>query len=202
MIFIDIQIFKKMTCPTCKLENIPSLVTKCPNCATNLVVFKKLAAMEDKYVESAKRVVELEGNLLQGKKEFQQQLRKKSKWNSFLWFLLFLLPLLYYFFGKPAQKEIVVEPTNQIDSITTIYQEKLAGKTTEISELNKTIDAIQGAKVKRELKYVVKKGDILNDLGKLFYNDSTAWYQIALDNKIYDVRGLPVGDTLTIKYRE
>lgn len=191
-----------MTCPTCKQKNIPSLATKCPNCATNLVVFKKLAAMEEKYVESAKTVVSLEGELLQGKKQFQQQLGAKKKWNAFLWFLLFLLPLLYYFFGRSEPKEIVIQPTDQIDSITAIYQEKLANKTAEVAELNQTLAAIQGAKVVRELKYVVKEGDVLNELGKLFYNDSTTWYQIALDNNIYDIRGLPVGDTLIIKYRE
>ena len=49
---------------------------------------------------------------------------------------------------------------------------------------------------------MVKKGDTLNELAKLFYNDSTAWYQIALDNKVYDIRGLPVGDTIVLKYRE
>ncbi len=191
-----------MTCPTCKQENIPSLVTKCPNCSTNLIVFKKLAAMEEKYIETAKSVVSLEGELLQGKKQFQQQLRRKSKWNTFLWFLLFLLPILYYFFGRSEPKTIVSPANNSIDSITALYQDKLVSKEAELAELNQALTAIQGAKVKRELKYVVKEGDVLHDLGLLFYNDSTSWYQIALDNKIFDIRGLPVGDTLTIKYRE
>lgn len=54
----------------------------------------------------------------------------------------------------------------------------------------------------REIKYKVKEGDMLYDLGILFYNDTAAWYQIALDNKIYDIRGLPKGDTISIKYRD
>lgn len=191
-----------MTCPTCEQENIPALITKCPNCSTNLVVYKKLAAMEEKYIESAKNVVALEGDLLQGKKEFQRQLNKKKRWNSLLWFLLFLLPVLYYFYGRPVEKEVVVQSTQQLDSMEAIYQEKLNLKESELVELNEQFAAVQNAKVVRELIYVVKKGDVLHDLGLLFYNDSTAWYQIALDNQIYDIRGLPIGDTLTIKYRE
>jgi len=191
-----------MTCPTCEQEHIPALTTKCPNCSTNLVVYKKLAAMEEKYIDSAKSVVALEGNLLQGKKEFQRKLNKKKRWNSLLWFLLFLLPILYYFYERPVEKEVVVQPTLKLDSIEAIYQEKLSHKDSEIAELNEQFTAVQNAKVVRELKYVVKKGDVLHELGLLFYNDSTAWYQIALDNKIHDIRGLPIGDTLTIKYRE
>lgn len=191
----------KMTCPNCQQENIHALYTKCPSCATNLVAYKKLAAMEEKYIETAKTVVALEGELLQGKKEYEQQLKKKGRWNFLLGCMLLLVPFLCYFFYQPPPIEVVAKPVDAVDSIQ-LYQTKLVEKEEQINQLQQTLADIQGAKVRRELKYVVKKGDILNELGKLFYNDSTAWYQIALDNKIYDIRGLPVGDTLTIKYRE
>ena len=189
-----------MNCPVCRHPNIPSLATICPNCATNLVGIKLLDALEDQYVETVKSKVALEGEQLQSSIEYAQNIKKKNKRIKGLLFLLLLLPLLYYFFGRPEPERIVAPDLAYLDSLT-IYKNKLAEKDAALATINQALTTIKGTQNIREIEYVVKKGDMLYDLGVLFYNDTIAWYQIALDNKIYDIKGLPIGDTLKIKFR-
>lgn len=190
-----------MKCPICQYDKIPTLVTHCPNCDVSLVSFKMVDALEEQYVEVVKTKVNLDGDIIQQRKSFEQELKNKNKQKKWLVFLLLLLPFLYYFFGRtpPKETEKIVEIEN--DSLK-IYKEMLLQQSEELKELEQTVNAFQRTRNIRELKYIVKKGDILNDLGKLFYNDSLAGYQIAKDNRIFDVRGLPIGDTLSIRYRE
>jgi len=190
-----------MTCPVCEHTNIPSLVTTCPSCDTNLVGIKLLDALEDQYVDTVKAKVALEGDQIQDKIDYQKTLKKKNKRSNLLLFLLLLLPIWYYFFGQPKQEIIPISTVPSFDSLN-FYKEKLLEKEVALTTVNQELTAISATKNIRTLEYVVKKGDMLFDLGLLFYNDSTAWRQIALDNKIYDIRGLPVGDTLEINYRE
>lgn len=189
-----------MNCPVCQHLNIPSLATTCPICASNLVGIKLLDALEDQYVETVKSKVALEGEKLQNSIEYAQNIKKKTRRIRGLLFLLFLLPLLYYFFGRSEPKEIVTTEPKYLDSLT-IYKDKLAEKNAALTTLNQQLVTIKETQNIKEINYVVKEGDILYDIGVLFYNDTTAWYQIALDNKIYDIKGLPVGDTLKIKFR-
>ncbi len=190
-----------MNCPVCRHLNIPSLATTCPNCATNLVGIKLLDALEDQYVETVKSKVAIEGEKLQSSIEYAQNLKKKNRRINGLLFLLFLLSLLYYFFGRPEPQKNVIVDLKYLDSLT-IYKNKFAEKEAALTTVHQQLTSIKTTQNIRELTYVVKKGDILYDLGVLFYNDTTAWYQIALDNKIYDIKGLPIGDTLKIKYRD
>jgi nucleoid-associated protein YgaU len=145
--------------------------------------------------------VDLDGNLIQQKKNLEAALRKKNKRNNWLLFFLFLIPLLSYFYFNRTPDIIEKKVVVNNDSLS-IYKEQLLRTQTKNMELSRQIKAIEGTRKVRQLKYVIKEGDILNDLGKLFYNDSLAWYQIAIDNHIYDVRGLPIGDTLIMNYRE
>jgi len=189
-----------MICPVCQQSNIPALATVCPSCDANLLGIKLLDALEEKYVETVKAKVALEGEQVQKKIEYQQVLKKKSSRIRNLFFLLFLLPILYYFFGRTKPKTItpsVVQVTDSLDS----YKKELTEKELALETLNQQLIAIRSTQHVREIQYVVKEGDRLYDLGVLFYNDTTAWHQIAVDNNIYDVKGLPVGDTLQIKYR-
>lgn len=190
-----------MICPICHHKEIPILVTNCPNCDANLVGIKMLEALEEQYVEVLKKKVNLEGDIIQQRKGLEQELRAKNKRNNWLWLLLFLTPFLYYFCGRTSPKEVEKIVEIESDSLK-IYKQILLEKEAELIDLKESLDDLEKTQNIRELKYVVKKGDILNELGKLFYNDSLAGYQIAKDNKIYDVRGLPIGDTLTIKYRQ
>lgn len=190
-----------MNCPICQYDKIPILVTNCPNCDVNLVSFKMVDALEEQYVEVIKTKVNLDGDILQQRKGFEQELKNKNKRKNWLVFLLFLLPFLYYFFGRVPSTEMKEIVEIESDSLL-IYKEVLRQQSEEIVALEQTVNTFQNIKNIRELKYIIKKGDVLNDLGKLFYNDSLAGYQIAKDNRIFDVRGLPIGDTLKIKYRE
>jgi len=162
--------------------------------------FKLIDVLEEQYVETMKAKVALEGEQLQKKNDYHQVLKKKNRRINSLLFLLFLLPILYYCFGRSTPK-IIPSPNTQIIDTLERYKQTLADKELILEDLNRQLSTIQRTQYVREIQYVVKKGDRLYDLGVLFYNDTTAWYQIALDNKIYDIKGLPVGDTLRIKYR-
>ena len=190
-----------MICPVCQYEPIPSLTTTCPSCNASLLGIKLIDVLEERYVETMKAKVALEGEQLQKKNDYHQVLKKKSRRINSLLFLLFLLPILYYCFGRPTPK-IIPSPNTQIIDTLERYKQTLAEKELILEDLNRQLSTIQRTQSVREIQYVVKKGDRLYDLGVLFYNDTTAWYQIALDNKIYDIKGLPVGDTLRIKYRD
>ncbi len=193
--------FCKMICPVCQHSPIPFLATICPSCNASLLGIKLLDALEEQYVETVKVKVALEGELIQKKIEYQQVLKKKNSRINYLLFLLFLLPMFYYFFGRSEPKTITAPNTQMTDTLDR-YKQELAEKVLILEDLNRQLVTIQHTQHVREIQYVVKKGDRLYDLGILFYNDTTAWYQIALDNKIYDIKGLPIGDTLTIKYRD
>lgn len=190
-----------MNCPVCQHINVPSLATTCPNCSASLVGIKLINALEDQYVETVKAKVALEGEQIQSKKVYEATLRKKNRRINGLLFLLFLLPLTYYFFGQPQPKVITTPNLALRDSLDQIIVE-LAETEKELALKNQKLTIIKKTQNIRELEYVVQEGDVLYDLGVLFYNDTTAWYQIALDNKIYDIKGLPIGDTLKIIYRD
>ncbi len=190
-----------MICPVCKHELITSLAIACPSCSSSLVGFRLLDNLEEKYVEIVKNKVELEGMQVQQIKVLEHQLARKKKRNLLLWLLLLSLPLLY-FFCAPKEPSNNMTPIIERNDSLEIYKAMLIEHEIEIKALNRQLKAIEGTMNVRELKYEVKEGDLLYDLGILFYNDTSAWYQIALDNKIYDVRGLPKGDTISIKYRD
>lgn len=190
-----------MTCPVCKHPNIPSLATICPNCATNLLGVKLLDVLEERYIETVKAKVALEGAQIQQKKDYERVLKKKNRNIKRLFLLLFLLPVLYYFFGRP-EPQIISPPVVQATDTLDRYKKMLAEKEAALAKIQAQLTTIQSTQHIREIQYVVNKGDMLYDLGLLFYNDTTAWYQIALDNKVYDMKGLTIGDTLTIKFRD
>ena len=191
-----------MTCPVCKNKGISVLATNCPNCATNLIGLKMYHNLEEHYIDLKKEKIRIEGNLAQQKVQYEAILKKKKKrFNRQRWILLLLPIALFFFFNNYTIPALMSTRTSQQDSLLLI-KTTLASRDSQLVELNHQLKTVKGTKVKKELKYVVKKGDTLNELAKLFYNDSTAWYQIALDNKVYDIRGLPVGDTIVLKYRE
>ncbi len=190
-----------MTCPVCNHESIPSLATVCPSCSSNLVGLKLLNTLEEQYVDLVKDKMEMAGSHFHENKVYEQRLARKKKWNLLLWMLLLALPLGYYFCGPQKIKKETAPTVLQNDSLE-IYKNRVAENEIEIMALNRQLRAIESTMDVREIKYKVKEGDLLYDLGILFYNDTAAWYQIALDNKIYDVRGLPKGDTISIKFRD
>lgn len=190
-----------MTCPVCKYESIPTLTTYCPNCASSLIGIILIDTLEEQYIDLVKDKIETEGKQIQQNKIYEQRIERKKKWNLLLLTLLVALPFLYYFF-VPSKTVKETPPTVlQKDSLD-IYKKRVADNEIEINALNRQLRAIEGTMDVREIKYKVKEGDRLYDLGILFYNDTAAWYQIALDNKIYDIRGLPKGDSINIKYRD
>jgi len=143
----------------------------------------------------------LTANLQEQLLEYESKLQKKT--NTIGWmtigFLAFvvLAVLLGCRQHYKSKGNVVQQQTQPIPT----YEKEEAVYQKEIAELSEKIYVLEQTRVVRELKYKVKKGDVLHELGELFYNDSDAGIQIALDNKIYDIRGLPIGKTLTIKYR-
>ena len=190
-----------MICPVCQQAHIPSLATTCPSCKASLLGIKLLDALEEKYVDTAKANVALEGEQVQKKIAYERALKKKNRQVRGLFFLVCLLPFLYYLM-KPDKPKVVHAPVIITMDTLDWYKKTLTEKELALDKLKQQLLSIQSTQEIREIEYIVKKGDRLYDLGILFYNDTSAWYQLALDNKIYDVRGLPIGDTLRIKYRD
>lgn len=143
----------------------------------------------EKYNEVLKKRVALEGELALTRRNAEAELAKMRSINKRYLFLLFLLPLLIFWFSKkkyiqPLEQQVVV----QKDSIVRLHE-----------------DIVQARKIKKDsIRYVIRKGDMLVTLGSLFFNDAAAGYQIGMENGItsdYQRYHLKPGDTLTIHYR-
>lgn len=143
----------------------------------------------EKYNDVLKKRVALEGELAQTRQQLEKKLERARSKNKRYLFLLLLLPFLVFWWSKkkyisPLEQKTIV----QQDSINKLYG--------EISEAKKI--------KKDSIRYVIRKGDMLVTLGKLFFNDPEAGYQIGMENGItsdYQRYHLRPGDTLTIHYR-
>jgi hypothetical protein len=143
----------------------------------------------EKYNDVLKKRVALEGELAQTRHQLETKLAKTRSKNKAYLFLLLVLPLLAFWWSKkqyiaPLEQKTVA----QRDSIARLHSEIAGAK-----------------KIKKDsIHYVIKKGDMLVALGKLFFNDPAMGYQIGIDNGITSEQqryNLIPGDTLTIHYR-
>lgn len=145
--------------------------------------------LEDRYNELLVERITLEGNVAMLKQQYKNDIaREKSlRYRQLLWLLL--LPFLSL---------ICIHRTPP-----SVYQEKIAIQHDSIEKLKTERENMQKT-VKQRVKYVLKEGDMLVSLGYLFYNDSTAGYQIGQDNGLvtpYAQRHLKIGDTIIIQFR-
>jgi hypothetical protein len=145
--------------------------------------------IEQRFNDLLKQRVALEGELALLRKNQTETLAAERRGFYKILLIVLLLPLLT-FLCKPKVDPSVL--------------------THQIAEKRDSIDLLLGenahlsATRKASVKYVIKQGDMLVSLGYLFYNDSTAGYQIGRDNGLkteQQHRKLTVGDTLTVNFR-
>jgi len=190
-----------MTCPVCCYNDIAETSTLCPNCQTNLAPFKMVTTLAKSHADLRQVKSTLQLDLQEQMAAYDTKLQKKNNtigWMviGFLFVATFATVLGYRNFK--AKNTLIQRQKNSLQ----FYENNVVDYKKQIEELSTKLHVLEQTQNIRELKYKVKPGDVLHELGELFYNDSDAGIQIALDNKIYDIRGLPVGETLTIKYRD
>ena len=190
-----------MKCPVCHHADVHPLALRCPQCAVPLSAVRLLDGMAEHYIEREKERLEQTGQVAQKRRALERQLRTSRRWRN-AWLFLFLLAtgICWWFWNRPAGL-----PENTVanlrDSVQ-IWRHQAEQRDVVIDAIQRELASIRATGVQREVRYVVREGDYLFQLGELFYGDTTSWRQIAADNNIQHVRQLPVGDTLTIRYRK
>jgi hypothetical protein len=145
--------------------------------------------IEQRYNDLLRQRLALKGELalLKKTKEAELAAERSSRYKMLLGLLL--LPLFTFLCNQKTTPSVYEHKIAvQRDSIQQLLDEK--------TQLLKT--------EKDSIRYVIQKGDMLISLGQLFYNDSTAGYQIGKDNGFTSDRQhrkLVIGDTLTIHFR-
>jgi hypothetical protein len=143
----------------------------------------------EKYNDVLKKRVALEGELAQTRHQLEKKLAEARTKNKRYLLLLLLLPLLALWWSKKKY----ITPLEQKNA----FQQEVIVKLHD--------DLAAAKKIRADsVRYVIKKGDMLITIGKLFFNDPAMGYQIGIDNSINSEQQryhLTPGDTLTIRYR-
>ncbi len=145
--------------------------------------------IEKRFNDLLKQRIALEGELamLHKNKDLELAAERRSRYKMLLG--LMLLPLLTFLCQQKTPPSV--------------YEHKIALKSDSIQQLLTEKNDLMRTK-KDSIKYVIQKGDMLISLGKMFYNDSVAGYQIGKDNGFTtekQYRQLVIGDTLKIYFR-
>jgi hypothetical protein len=145
--------------------------------------------IEQRYNDLLRQRIALEGELamLRKNQEIELAAERSSRYKFLL--AILLLPLCTFVCNRKTDPSV--------------YEYQIAVKSDSIKQL---LSEQQGFKLteKDSIHYVIQQGDMLISLGQLFYNDSTAGYQIGKDNGFSterQYRKLLIGDTLTIHFR-
>ena len=145
--------------------------------------------IEQRYNDLLRQRLALEGELamLRKNQEVELAAERSSRYKFLLGILL--LPLFTFVCNRKTDPSVYEQQIAvKSDSIKLLLNEQLGYKLTE----------------KDAIRYVIRQGDMLVSLGQLFYNDSTAGYQIGKDNGFTTERQhrkLVIGDTLMIHFR-
>jgi hypothetical protein len=145
--------------------------------------------IEQRYNDVLRQRIALEGEIamLRKNQELELAAERSSRYKFLLGILL--LPLFTFVCNRKTDPSV--------------YEHQIAVKSDSIKLL---LDEHKGFRLteKDSIHYIVRQGDMLIGLGQLFYNDSTAGYQIGKDNGFSTERQhrkLVIGDTLTIHFR-
>ena len=183
-----------MDCPVCQHKNVNPLQMHCPVCNADLTAFRMVDQIEEEYIEAIKNRVTLEGELARRRQEHTLNLQKNRRRANRLVLLLLCLPFLQLLCGKrPLPPVVEAAPVVSAPDSSAFYQQQW-------QQANRQIQSLEAQKVKT-VRYVIRKGDNLESIGRLFFNDWKAGYQIGRDNKVPNEYQLPIGDTLYINFR-
>ncbi len=174
-----------MKCPVCQLDGITDLHPACPSCGASLTAFRMIDELDDQYREVLRQRLSLEGDLSVASRQ-ASSFRRRSRRFLTTSLLLGLVALWLWFYKQRP----VVQQVQQVVRCDSLDYYKNALDTYRMRS-------------PREILYVIRENDVLEDLGMLFYNQKAAGYKIGQDNGITnkaDRRQLHPGDTLRIRY--
>ncbi len=149
-------------------------------------------SIEEKYKELLRQRITHEGEAAMQKRQQEEAVSKAKKRASQYLLLLLLLPLTTLICHRRKEAAMLKS-----------YESQILAQKDSIRNLREDVRFLDKTKVK-QLKYVVKQGDMLGILGELFFNDREAGTQIGKDNGIItseQMANLKAGDTMKIIFR-
>lgn len=187
-----------MECPVCENKDITAFATQCSVCGTDVVAFHLLDDLEEQTVSTLKENVSLEGELAAMERVRRAEKHHSRKCLNRMYWFLFLLPIMFFWCGK---KNVIGTTDNKNKKQMEELEAKNASLEDEIKELKSQLSKPVPT-VKKEVTHIIKKGDSLSELAKLYLNDVSEWEKIyQLNPSIRDEKLLIPGDTIVIKLR-
>jgi nucleoid-associated protein YgaU len=171
-----------MNCPICKKAGLSDDTKVCPQCDTNLVGFdliSKIARNQENLISEKEKTA----------KEFKY-LKAKNKYSLLfsLMLILIIIGISFFYISNISNSNLVV--TLKQNLLTNLVKVK------QLENENKQLKMNV-----KTYKYVVKKGDNLIKISRIFYGSGTNYYNIIKDNNLQPNFKLFVGDTLIIKLK-
>ena len=145
--------------------------------------------IEERYNEVLRQRIALVGEMAILRQQHEEELKKASKSPYRFLYILLILPLTTFLCGKK------IDPS--------VYERQIAAQRDSITQLRSQMLLLEKTRIK-QIKYAIRPGDDLSIIGKLFFNDINAAYQIGKDNGLYSDyqhQHIGLGDTLVINFR-
>lgn len=181
-----------MECPVCGNNKISPFATHCLECGTDIVAFHLLDDLEEQCVTTLKDNVALEGELTALEQLRRDEKRRARKKLNRMWWFILLLPLLFLWFGR---KEIPVTDDTALKAL----EEKNIELQAKVAKLEEKLKK----PIPKQVTHVVKKGENLSKLAKLYLGNGSKWDVLhRLNPEIKNARLLIPGDTIIIKLKE
>ncbi len=180
-----------MNCPICDKAGLAEDAKFCPQCDSDLsgfVLVKKVTAKQEELKSTQKQVTE------------QLHKSKTAKKRIIVVSLLGGILLTSFGFWLYAEKISAYNQTiNLIKTEKDSLQSIVTKKQTTINKLE--IEKQQLEQQETGIKYVIRKGDNLIKISRLFYANDNQYREIMKDNNLQENYTLFAGDTLTIKLK-
>jgi hypothetical protein len=171
-----------MNCPICDKAGLAEDAKFCPQCDSNLsgfVLLKKVTTKQDVLKNTQKQVTE--------QLHKSQTAKKRIIVVSLLGSVLLASCGFWLYSEKTSAYNQVIK---EKDSLQNVVAEKQA-----------TINKLEIQNQETSIKYVVRKGDNLIKISRIFYANGNQYREIIKDNNLQENHTLFAGDTLTIKLK-
>ena len=177
-----------MRCPVCKKDGLLVTIKVCPRCESQITSDYELEDSSDKIQK--KEFSLLKGKVVEMAQKKERAEQKNSRLRAYLVMMGLILFSFFLFRKSPAPELIEKESGPVIDGLKQEVQ--------SLQKTNRDLEERISARSSKEIKYVIRKGDNLTQISRLFYNDPNALVKIASQNKIRIPDRIIEGDTLTL----
>ena len=181
-----------MNCPICDKAGLAEDAQFCPQCDSDLLGFvlvKKIATKQSALNDSQKSITE------------QLQKSQTTKRNIIIVLLCGVLLITFFSFWFYTEKTSAYKQELNLSKLEKDSLRKI------VTDKQATINKLEAEKQQLEkqeagIKYVVRKGDNLIKISRLFYGNDNQYREIMKDNNLQENNyTLFAGDTLTIKLK-